>query len=75
MTNLTNLYYIDHIIMIIFLHVFTNPSTQSGCDTRSIFYAELKRFEFRVVFLLYWLPYHGERAQSALLFHPQLEEE
>ena len=39
----------------------------SGCDTRPIFKWSLTGFEFRV-FLLDWLPYLGQRAQSAQLF-------
>ena len=49
-------------------YVFTNPSTQAGCDTRSSFKAEFNRFEFRVVFLLDWLSYQGYKFQSVLLF-------
>ena len=34
------------------LSYLPNPSAQAGYDTRSIFYAEFNRFEFRVFLLL-----------------------
>ena len=33
------------------VYIFTNPSGRAGYDTRSIFWAEFNRFEFRVFLL------------------------
>ena len=38
-----------------------NPSARAGYDTRSIFWAEFNRFEFRVFLLLDELPHQGWR--------------
>ena len=57
--------YINIIIFIMEVEVpvvlFTNPSARAGYDTRSIFYAEFNRFEFRVFLLLDYLPHQGWR--------------
>ena len=48
------------------MYVFTYPSAQTGCSTRSIFKSLMGLNS--VFLLLDWLPYHGWRAQSTLLY-------
>ena len=45
-----------HVSMYIFI---SNPSTQTGRNTKSIFLAEFNRFELSVFLLLDRLPYYG----------------
>ena len=44
-----------------------NRCAWQGCDTKAIL-KQFNRFEFRVFFLLDWLPYKGKKSQSAQVF-------
>ena len=50
-----------------YIYIYSKSSTQAGCNTRSIL-SEVYQFELKVFILLDWLPYHGWRVQSDLLF-------
>ena len=45
-----------HTHIYIYIYIYTNSSAQSGCDTRSIFYAGFKRFKFRIFLFLLFTP-------------------